>query len=51
VVSLSALSSVAVVSSNRTAQEFEESLQSEPEFAPTVPEVADRTEMIWLTGD
>ena len=51
VVSLSALSSVAVVSSNRTAQEFQESLQSEPEFAPTVPEVADRTEMIWLTGD
>jgi peptidoglycan/LPS O-acetylase OafA/YrhL len=51
VVSLSALSSVAVVSSTRTAQEFEESLQSEPEFAPTVPEVADRTEMIWLTGD
>jgi peptidoglycan/LPS O-acetylase OafA/YrhL len=51
VVSLSALSSVAVVSSNRTAQDFQESLQSEPEFAPTVPEVADRTEMIWLTGD
>jgi peptidoglycan/LPS O-acetylase OafA/YrhL len=51
VVSLSALSSVAVVSSNRTAQEFQESLQSEPEFAPIVPEVADRTEMIWLTGD
>jgi len=51
VVSLSALSSVAVVSSNRTAQEFRESLQSEPEYAPAVPEVTDRTEMIWLTGD
>ena len=51
VVSLSALSSVAVVTSNRTAQEFQESLQSEPEFAPPVPEVADRIEMIWLTGD
>ena len=51
VVSLSALSSVAVVSSNRTAKEFQESLQSEPEFAPMVPAVADRTEMIWLTGD
>ena len=51
VVSLSALSSVAVITSNRTAQEFQESLQSEPEFAPPVPEVADRIEMIWLTGD
>ena len=51
VVSLSALSSVAVVYSNRTAQEFRESLQSEPEYAPMVPEVTDRTEMIWLTGD
>ena len=51
VVSLSALSSVAVVSSNRTAQEFRESLQSEPEYAPTAPEVTDRTGMIWLTGD
>ena len=51
VVSLSALSSVAVVTSNRTSQEFQESLQSEPEFAPPVPEVADRIEMIWLTGD
>jgi peptidoglycan/LPS O-acetylase OafA/YrhL len=51
VVSLSALSSVAVVSSNRTAQEFRESLQSEPEYAPAVPEVTDRTGMIWLTGD
>ena len=51
VVSLSALSSVAVVTSNRTAQEFQDSLQSEPEFAPPVPEVADRIEMIWLTGD
>ena len=51
VVSLSALSSVAVVSSNRTAQEFRESLQSEPEFAPPATETVDRRELIWLTGD
>jgi peptidoglycan/LPS O-acetylase OafA/YrhL len=51
VLSLSALSSVAVVTSNRTAQEFQESLQSEPEFTPPVSEDADPTEMIWLTGD
>jgi len=50
-VSLSVLSSVAVVSSNRTAEEFKESLQSEPEFTPSVTEAEDRTEMIWLTGD
>ena len=50
-VSLSVLSSVAVVSSNRTAEEFKESLQSEPEFTPPVTEAVDRTEMIWLTGD
>jgi peptidoglycan/LPS O-acetylase OafA/YrhL len=51
VLSLTALSSVAVVSSNRVAQEFQESLQSEPEFTPPVSEVTDRAEMIWLTGD
>jgi peptidoglycan/LPS O-acetylase OafA/YrhL len=51
VVSLSALSSVAVVSSNRTAREFQESLQSEPEFAPPATETVDRRELIWLTGD
>jgi peptidoglycan/LPS O-acetylase OafA/YrhL len=50
-VSLSVLSSVAVVSSNRTAEEFKESLQSEPKFTPPVTEAVDRTEMIWLTGD
>jgi peptidoglycan/LPS O-acetylase OafA/YrhL len=50
-VSLSVLSSVAVVSSNRTAEEFKESLQSEPEFTPPVTEAENRTEMIWLTGD
>lgn len=50
-VSLSALSSVAVVSSNRAAQEFQESLQSEPEVNPPVPEISDRAETIWLTGD
>ena len=50
-VSLSALSSVAVVSSNRAAQEFQESLQSEPEVIPPVPEISDRAETIWLTGD
>jgi len=49
--SLSALSSVAVVSSNRAAQEFQESLQSEPEFIAPVPEISDRAETIWLTGD
>jgi len=54
VLSLTALSSVAVVSSNRAAQEFQESLQSEPEFTPPASEAADpadRAEMIWLTGD
>jgi len=51
VLSLSALSSVAVVSSNRVAQEFQESLQSEPEITPPVPEISDRAETIWLTGD
>ena len=51
VLSVTALSSVAVVSSNRVAQEFQESLQSEPEFTPPVSEVTDRAEMIWLTGD
>lgn len=49
--SLTALSSVAVVSSNRVAQEFQESLQSEPEFIAPVPEISDRAETIWLTGD
>jgi peptidoglycan/LPS O-acetylase OafA/YrhL len=49
--SLTALSSVAVVASNRAAQEFQESLQSEPEFTPPVTEAVDRTELIWLTGD
>jgi peptidoglycan/LPS O-acetylase OafA/YrhL len=49
--SLTALSTVAVVSSNRAAEDFQESLQSEPEYAPPVSEVTDRAEMIWLTGD
>ena len=49
--SLSALSSFAVVSSNRVAQDFQESLQSEPEYTPPVSEVTNRAEMIWLTGD
>jgi len=49
--SLSALSSVAVVSSNRAAQEFQESLQSDVVITPPVSEVTDRAEMIWLTGD
>jgi peptidoglycan/LPS O-acetylase OafA/YrhL len=49
--SLSALSSFAVVSSNRVAQDFQESLQSEPEYTPPESEVTNRTEMIWLTGD
>lgn len=50
-VSLSVLSSVAVVSSNRAAEEFQKTLQSEPEFTPPVAETVDRSEMIWLTGD
>ena len=49
--SITALSSVAVVSSDRVAQDFQESLQSEPEYAPPVSEVTDRAAMIWLTGD
>ena len=51
VLSLSALSSVALISSNRVAQEFQESLQSEPEIIPPVAEISDRAETIWLTGD
>lgn len=50
-VSLTALSSVAVVSSNRAAQEFQESLQSEVVVTPPVPQISDRAETIWLTGD
>ncbi len=50
-VSLSVLSYVAVVSSNRAAEEFQKTLQSEPEFTPPVAETVDRSEMIWLTGD
>ena len=50
-VSLSALSSVAVVSSDRAALKFQESLQSKPEISPPVSEGVDRSEMIWLTGD
>ena len=49
--SLTALSSVAVVSSDRAAQEFQDSLQSEVVIIPPVPEVAERAETIWLTGD
>ena len=49
--SLTALSSIAVVSSNRSAEEFQESLQSEVVITPPVSEVADRAETIWLTGD
>ena len=50
-VSLTALSSVAVVSSNRSATEFQKSLQSEVVITPPVSEVTDRAETIWLTGD
>lgn len=49
--SLSALSSVAVVSSNRSAQEFQDLLQNEVVIIPPVPEISDRAETIWLTGD
>ena len=48
---LSILSSFAVVSSNRAAQVFQESLQSEVEIIPPVPQISDRAKMIWLTGD
>jgi peptidoglycan/LPS O-acetylase OafA/YrhL len=51
VLSLTTLSSVAVLSSNRAAQEFQESLQSEPEITPAISEDVDRSETIWLTGD
>ena len=51
VLSLTTLSSVAVISSNRAAQEFQESLQSEPEITPAISEDVDRSETIWLTGD
>jgi peptidoglycan/LPS O-acetylase OafA/YrhL len=50
-ISLSALSSFAVVSSNRAAAEFQESLQSQVEIAPPVSQDTDRAETIWLTGD
>ena len=49
--SLTALSSGAIVSSNRAAQEFQDSLQSEVVITPPVPEIAARAETIWLTGD
>ena len=49
--SLTVLSSVAVVSSNRVTQAFQETLQSEPEFTPPVSVAEDRIGMIWLTGD
>jgi peptidoglycan/LPS O-acetylase OafA/YrhL len=48
---LSALSSGAIVSSNRAAQEFQDSLQTEVVITPPIPEVAERAETIWLTGD
>jgi len=51
VLSLTTLSSVAVLSSNRAAQEFQESLQSEPKITPVISEDVDRSETIWLTGD
>jgi hypothetical protein len=50
-VSLSALSTVAVISSDRVTREFQESLVSEPEFTPPVTQDLDRAETIWLTGD
>ena len=50
-VSLSALSTVAVISSDRATREFQESLLSEPEFTPPVTQDLDRAETIWLTGD
>jgi len=51
VFSLSALSTSAVISSDRVNKEFQESLINPPEITPPVSPNADRAEMIWLTGD
>jgi peptidoglycan/LPS O-acetylase OafA/YrhL len=57
VLSLSALSTSAVISSDRVNKEFQESITNQPVITPPVSQNADRTdgadraEMIWLTGD
>lgn len=51
ILSLSALSTTAIVSSNRTAQAFEESLTSAPVVTETETAAINPSEAIWLTGD
>ena len=51
ILSLSVLSTTAIVSSNRTAQAFEESLTSAPVVTETETAAINPSEAIWLTGD
>jgi hypothetical protein len=51
VISLSTLSTSAIISSNRVALAFEESLTSEPVFSEIETAVISPSESIWLTGD
>jgi peptidoglycan/LPS O-acetylase OafA/YrhL len=51
ILSLSILSTTAIVSSNRTAQAFEESLTSAPVVTETETAAINPSEAIWLTGD
>jgi peptidoglycan/LPS O-acetylase OafA/YrhL len=51
ILSLSVLSTTAIVSSNRTAQAFEESLTSAPAVTETETAAINPSEAIWLTGD
>ena len=51
ILSLSVLSTTAIVSSNRTAQAFEESLTSAPVVTETETAAINPSQAIWLTGD
>ena len=51
ILSLSVLSTTAIISSNRTAQAFEESLTSTPAVTETETAAINPSEAIWLTGD
>ena len=51
ILSLSVLSTTAIVSSNRTAQAFEEFLTSAPAVTETETAAINPSEAIWLTGD
>jgi peptidoglycan/LPS O-acetylase OafA/YrhL len=51
ILSLSILSTTAIVSSNRTAQAFEESLTSAPVVTETETAAINPSQAIWLTGD